>query len=189
MRALVIAFTSLIAIAAASPAAAQLRAEVHGGWDHASTDVGAYDIGDDGVVYGVGFGYDHPVGSNAFVGLDFSIDDSTAKECEGSVVVANDALCVRAGRDLAAGIRAGLNVGERGKVYALAGYTNARFRTVYRNGNTVTRDAENLDGFRLGAGYQHGFGSNAYGKIEYRYSNYEADTTRHQVLVGVGLTF
>ncbi|HYJ83725.1 MAG TPA: outer membrane beta-barrel protein, partial [Allosphingosinicella sp.] len=53
----------------------------------------------------------------------------------------------------------------------------------------TTRDGRNLDGFRLGAGYQHGFGEKMYGKVEYRYSNYEADVTRHQVLLGVGVQF
>ncbi len=53
----------------------------------------------------------------------------------------------------------------------------------------TTRTLENLDGLRLGAGVQQGFGRNAYGKIEYRYSNYEAGIERHNVLVGVGLTF
>jgi len=28
-----------------------------------------------------------------------------------------------------------------------------------------------------------------YGKVEYRYSNYEADVTRHQALMGVGVKF
>ena len=141
-------------------------------------------------MYGVGFGYDLNVGKKAFVGLDFSIDDSTMKECERSSILANDELCLRAGRDLAAGVRAGVNVGEKGKLYALAGYTNARFKFAYTTPAGVTTSyGSNLDGFRLGAGYEHGFGSNAYGKVEYRYSNYENDISRHQVLVGVGLNF
>lgn len=190
MRASIIAFASLIAIAAtATPAAAaegQFRAEVHAGWDHTRTD----GFKDDGVVYGVGLGYDLNVGKNAFVGIDLSADDSTMKECESSSILANDKLCLRAGRDLAAGIRAGFNVSEVGKVYALAAYTNARFRFDYTTpAGVTTSDAENLDGFRIGAGYQHAFGGNTYGKVEYRYSNYENDVTRHQVLLGVGVTF
>ncbi len=197
MRITAIAITSLIALAAtATPAAAQqqggFRAEIHAGWDNVRADDDGTDgdTSDSGVVYGIGLGYDHYVSPNAFVGVDLSIDDSTMKECETSVVVANDEACLRAGRDLAAGIRGGFNVGDRGKVYALAAYTNARFKYAYTTpAGVTTRDAANLDGFRLGAGYQHGFGSNAYGKVEYRYSNYEADVSRHQVLVGVGLTF
>jgi len=188
MRNIIVAFASLAALtAAAAPAAAEgFRAELHTGWDNVS----AAGMDENGITYGVGLGYDWKIGRNAFVGVDLSLDDSTTKECETSVIVANDRACARAGRDLAAGIRAGLNVSERGKVYALAGYTNARFRSSYTTpAGVVTRDAENLDGFRLGAGYQHAITDSAYGKVEYRYSNYEDDVSRHQVLVGVGLTF
>jgi outer membrane immunogenic protein len=188
MRAYVFAITSVLALtAAASPAMAEgFRAEIHGGWDRVQGD----DQEDDGIVYGLGLGYDVNVGQNAFVGVDFSIDDSSTKECERSAIVANDRACLSAGRDLAAGVRAGVNVGERGKVYALAGYTNARYRFRYTTPAGVsTSEAENLDGFRLGAGYQHALGGNTYGKVEYRYSNYEADISRHQVLVGLGITF
>jgi outer membrane immunogenic protein len=189
MRASIIAFTSLIALAAtATPAAAegQFRAEIHTGLDHARTD----GFNDEGVLYGVGLGYDFDLGENAFIGIDLSADDSSMKECETGSIVANDRFCLRAGRDLAAGIRAGLNVGESGKVYALAGYTNARFKFDYTTPAGVrTVEGENLDGFRLGAGYQHALGGNTYGKLEYRYSNYEQDVERHQLVIGLGLTF
>lgn len=188
MRAYLIGFASLVAIAAtATPACAEgFRAEVHGGWDRVQ---GGGDH-DSGVVYGVGLGYDLNVGKSGFVGVDFSLDDSTTKECERSSIVANDRACLRAGRDLAAGIRAGVHVGDKGKLYALAGYSNARFRFAYTTpAGVTTSDAANLDGFRLGAGYEHALGGNAYGKVEYRYSNYENDVSRHQVLVGLGLNF
>ena len=188
MRASIILATSLIALAAtASPASAEgFRAEIHAGWDRPSAD----DFKDTGIVYGVGLGYDIDVGKNAFVGLDLSLDDSTMKECENSAILANDRLCVAAGRDLAAGLRAGVNVGTSGKVYGLAGYTNARFKASYTTpGGVRTSEADNLDGFRLGAGYQHALSGNTYGKVEYRYSNYENDISRHQVLFGVGMNF
>jgi outer membrane immunogenic protein len=188
MRAYTFALSAVIAATViASPAAAEgFRAEIHGGWDR----VNAEDVGDSGVVYGIGLGYDMKVGERAFVGADFSIDDSSQKECEAGALVNNDELCIRSGRDLAAGIRGGTLIGERGKLYALAGYTNARFRTSYTTpAGVTTRDAANLDGFRLGAGYQHRVAGNAYGKVEYRYSNYEAGLERHQVLFGVGVEF
>jgi outer membrane immunogenic protein len=189
MRTSIILLTSLVALAAtATPAAAegQFRAELHAGWDRPQTD----DFKDSGILYGVGFGYDLNVGKKGFVGVDFSIDDSTMKECETSSILANDELCLRAGRDLAAGIRAGVNVGERGKLYALAGYTNARFRAAYTTpAGVTTRDSANFDGFRLGAGYQHDFGDKLYGKVEYRYSNYEGNIERHQALLGLGVKF
>lgn len=188
MRAYLVGLTAIAAVTAvASPCSAQgFRAEVHGGWDRVNAD----EVDDSGIVYGLGLGYDFAVGEKAFVGLDFSLDDSTQKECATGAILAGDELCVRAGRDIAAGIRAGTKIGDDGKLYALAAYTNARFKSQYKSpAGVVTREGENLDGFRLGAGYQHRIAGNAYGKVEYRYSNYEADISRHQVLFGVGIEF
>jgi len=180
------AAASLAAFAAATPAAAQPRVEVHGGWDRIQSG----GVHEDGVLYGVGVGYDVPIGRNAFIGADLSADLSTGEQCETGVIVANDRTCIEAGRDLAAGVRVGVNVTPRTAIYALGGYTNARFRLDYTNpANVTTSVSENLDGFRLGAGIQQRFGRNAYAKVEYRYSNYESDTTRHNVIVGLGLTF
>lgn len=149
MRAYLIGIAAVIALGVtASPASAEgFRAEVHGGWDR----VQGAEQEDDGILYGIGLGYDLNVGRNAFAGVDLSFDDSTTKECETGVDLAGDVACLPAGRDLAAGIRGGVNVGERGKVYALAGYTNARFRFSYTNpAGATASEADNLDGFRLG---------------------------------------
>lgn len=60
----------------------------------------------------------------------------------------------------------------------------------YGVGNgAATRDYGNLDGLRLGIGLQQGLGGRLYPKVEYRYSNYEADAERHQLLAGIGVTF
>ena len=186
MKKILFAAASVAAVAVATPAAAQPRVEIHGGWDHVSNG----GVDEDGVLYGIGVGYDVRVGRNAFVGVDLSADLSSGDACETGLVVAGDRTCVEMRRDLAAGVRAGVNVSENTAVYALAGYTNARFRVSYTNpAGVTTSDAANLDGFRLGAGVQQGFGGNLYGKVEYRYSNYEGGTERHNVLLGVGLTF
>lgn len=171
----------------AQPAEAQgFRAEVHGGWDHPGGNGGH----DDGIVYGIGLGYDHQVGKNVLLGIDLSADLSSTKDCERSVILTNDEACLRARRDLAAAVRLGYKVGEQGTLYALAGYTNARFRFDYTTpAGVTTRDGRNLDGVRVGLGYQHDFSKGVYGKVEYRYSNYESDIDRHQVLLGVGVSF
>jgi outer membrane immunogenic protein len=179
--------------AAATPAAAEgFRAEVHGGWDHVRADGPGINNNDSdsGIVYGIGAGYDFAISPKVELGVDLSADLSTMEECESSVIVPNDRACLDAGRDLAAAVRLGYKVSPKGTIYALAGYTNARFRFDYTTpAGVTTRDGRNLDGFRLGAGYQHGFGENMYGKVEYRYSNYEAGVTRHQALLGVGVNF
>ena len=185
-----LASVAVLAAAAAPASAEGFRAEVHGGWDHVRADGTGNNDSDSGIAYGTGAGYDFAISPKAELGLDLSADLSTMEECEAGVVLPGDRACLDAGRDLAAAVRLGYKVSPRGTVYALAGYTNARFRFDYTNpAGVTTRDGRNLDGFRLGAGYQHGFGDKAYGKVEYRYSNYENDVTRHQVLLGVGVNF
>ncbi len=187
-----LASVAVLAAAAAPASAEGFRAEIHGGWDHVRADGPGINNNDSdsGIVYGIGAGYDFDIGKKMELGIDLSADLSTMEECQNSVIVANDRACLDAGRDLAAALRLGYKVSPNGTVYALAGYTNARFRFDYTTpANVTTRDGRNLDGFRLGAGYQHGFGEKAYGKVEYRSSNYENDVSRHQVLLGVGLKF
>lgn len=106
------------------------------------------------------------------------------------MLVVGDRACVDAGRDLSAVARLGYAVTPKDRLYTFAGYSNARFKAIYTApGGAVTRDAANLDGFRAGAGYERSLGGNAFAKVEYRYSNYEGGTSRHQALVGVGYAF
>lgn len=187
MKKLLIVLAATTAIAGAAPAAAEgFRAEVHTGWDHVTAD----DDGESGIMYGVGLGYDIAVSEKVELGLDLSADFSSTEECRTGAILPNDRACIDAGRDLAAAVRLGYKVSPQGTIYGLAGYSNARFKAAYTTpAGVTTRNGENFDGFRLGAGYQHAFGEKTYGKVEYRYSNYENDLSRHQVLLGVGVKF
>ena len=177
---------AILTVAAAPAKAEGFRAEIHTGWDHVSSD----GQGESGIMYGIGLGYDFAVAEKLEVGIDLSADLSSTDECVAGAVVANDLACLDARRDLAAALRVGYKVTEQGTIYGLAGYSNARVRASYTTpAGVTTSDSANLDGFRLGVGYQHGFGERVYGKVEYRYSNYEADVSRHQVLFGVGVNF
>lgn len=192
MRTLILA--ALAAGTIATPALAQerpgtgLRIEGMVGWDRA--DVPAADS--DGATYGAGIGYDVPIG-NAVAGVEAEISDSSTEECSSNYLVAGDEVCAALGRDLYVGGRIGARVGGNSLVYAKAGYTNARLRTVYEDGTTGTTadfsTGRNLDGFRIGAGAEFGIGPNSYIKTEYRYSNYEQDVERHQVVAGFGFRF
>jgi outer membrane immunogenic protein len=180
--------TGTIFSATATPAQAQgFRIEAHGGWDRASTD----GVRGSGVTYGVGAGYDAMLGRGLFAGIEGNADFSTVKECVANALVAGDELCSRAGRDLSGAVRLGAEVAPGSRLYALAGYTNARFRIDYTlpAGGAATRESGNLDGVRLGAGFEQVLGQGVYSKVEYRYSNYEGGTDRHQVIAGVGIRF
>jgi outer membrane immunogenic protein len=202
--ALALVLSGTLTFVATSPASAQgLRAELHTGYDRVQGG------GDrrDGLLYGVGLGYDVTLAPKLMVGIDASIDDSTTKGCESA---ANVRACVRAGRDLAIGGRVGYAISATDTVYVLASYTNARVTsrvttTAATPAPTPTptpvpalaaaavsstqRYSDNLDGVRFGLGLEHNFAANLYGKAEYRYSNYEAGVERHQILAGVGIRF
>ena len=158
------------------------------GYDHPSIS----DESADGIVYGMGVGYDFQSG-NAIFGVEAEATDSSADESLTGAVLAGDTLRVRAGRDLYVGGRAGFGIGGNSLLYAKLGYTNARVRVDYEDGTAGTvndfTQRTNLDGIRAGAGAQIGLGSRAYLRTEYRYSNYQDGVDRHQVVGGFGVRF
>jgi outer membrane immunogenic protein len=134
---------------------------------------------DGGVLFGIGAGYDFAVGNGVSLGADIEATESTQKEGDADVAQ------VKAGRDLYAGGRVSFAVSPTANLYLKAGYTNARFKASDEDGTF----AENFDGFRLGAGGQVAVSGKAYVGGEYRYSNYEAGLSRHQVALTVGTRF
>ncbi|SLJ86627.1 outer membrane protein [Novosphingobium mathurense] len=169
------------------PAAANAQA-----WVQAETGLDIISVGgesDEGVSYGASVGYDVALSGGMFVGIQGTVADSSTKECARDVDVAGDKLCVKTGRDLAAVVRLGTNVGESTKLYVLGGYANGRVRLTYTDGVDSTSIGDNGDGFRLGAGAQYTLSNNMFVKGEYRYTNYESDFSRHNVLVGLGFQF
>jgi outer membrane immunogenic protein len=190
MRKFISSAALLAAATAASPAFAQdaFHIAAIAGYDAPDGDV------DDasGVVYGVGLGYDFNIG-NVFVGPEAELTTSSTDECATGINRAGDQLCLDAGRDIYIGARIGTQVGRNARVYVGGGYTNAEIGLTYDAnlaGNTgdfaVT---DELDGFRLKAGGELDLGRNAFVRAEYRYSNYEDDLDRHQVVGGIGLRF
>jgi outer membrane immunogenic protein len=185
---------ALVAGAVAAPAMAQdkapftgVRVEGIAGWDRPNVA----GVKDNGIVYGVGAGFDFQTGG-VVLGVEGEASDSTSKKCVGAFIVAGDRACSNAGRDLYAGGRIGGVVGANTLVYAKAGYTNGRINTDYTGatgGPASFRLHQNLDGVRVGGGVEHSLGGNAFVKAEYRYSNYEHDVDRHQVVAGFGLRF
>lgn len=192
-------FVALTAVAtaalAATPALAQApqgpRVEAIVGYDAPRVKVNDSGIvgtfKDEGVVYGIGAGYDFALSNGVSLGADIEATDSTVKE-------GNAAGTLRAERDLYAGGRVSFPLGADGSnVYLKGGYTNARFSAEQqgtRLGNTqLVTVKENLDGYRLGGGAQFALAGKAYIGGEYRFSDYENDVRRHQVVATVGTRF
>jgi outer membrane immunogenic protein len=192
MRKLIVV-ASLAAASLAAPALAQdgpsftgIHVEGIAGWDRPQVP----NDRTNGIVYGAGVGYDFRAG-RAVLGIEGEASDSSADKCIDAVVSAGDRLCASAGRDLYVGGRIGALVQPTTLLYAKAGYTNARFNTDYTTVSGVGnfRLHDTLDGFRVGGGVEQAIGRNAYVKAEYRYSNYEQNVDRHQVVAGFGFRF
>src|SRR5215217_1319778 len=177
MRKLIVA--ALLAGASATPAFAQDTGSTQFSGVHVEGIVG-YDTtkddgeGRDGVVYGVGAGYDIRSGNMVF-GITGEASKSTIDECVSNAVVTNDELCVEAGRELSVGGRLGVVAGSNALIYAHAGYTNARVDVDYTpavagGANPFDAQSSNLDGVRVGGGVELGIGRNAFARTEYRYS-------------------
>lgn len=192
MRKIIVA--ALLAGSLATPAFAQDAAPFSGlhvegivGYD--TTDVEGE--GSNGIVYGIGAGYDIQSGSMVF-GIDAEASKSTVDECVASVDVTGDELCAELGRELSVGGRVGMVLGSNALLYARAGYTNARVNLAYDHPTNNTLDVtegENLDGVRVGGGIELAVGTNAFVRAEYRYSNYEQGFDRHQAVGGFGFRF
>nr|WP_294850229.1 porin family protein [uncultured Sphingomonas sp.] len=173
---------ALSAAIVATPALAQTatapvgpRVEALVGYD----SVKALGESDDGVVYGVGAGYDFAVSNGVSLGVDVEATDSTQK-------YGNDNVYVKSGRDLYAGARANFAISDRANIYVKGGYTNARFKA----SDGINSAADNADGWRLGAGTQYILKGKTYVGGEYRFSNYEGgDVKRHQVAMTLGTRF
>jgi hypothetical protein len=140
-----------IAATSATPALAnEGRVDVHGGLVWANGD-------SEGTV-GVAAGYDFDIGTNTFFGVEGSAD---------KVLVD--------GSELYYGLsgRIGGKIGDRGKLYGVAGYTFA----------------EGQDSPHAGVGYEHMLGSRAYAKVEYRHYFVEDFSDLNAAVVGVGIRF
>lgn len=219
MKTTVALFSAASIAAIATPAAAQ-DSTAGGAWVGV---IGGYDISQagssvdndvnedddqsiEGFGYGVQAGYDFDLGG-AIVGVEAEYADSEAKvefadgDPEGFGLGR-----VEAGRDLYIGARVGTMLSDSAMVYAKAGYTNAKYNILASDGTTELNQDFDTDGYRLGAGVQYNIGSNAFAKVEYRYSNYsnaeldfegetpdtenfDIDLDRHQIMAGVGFRF
>lgn len=209
------------AVALAAPAAAQEDHSFTGPW---VAGVAGYDknqAGDttdddtnenndqsaEGLVWGGALGYDVDLGS-VVIGGEAELTESTANSESLAGDPENFGLGrVDAGRDIYVGARAGFKATPSTLLYAKAGYSNARYGFLGTDGEVSERRSIDTDGWRVGAGVEQKLGSNAFAKLEYRYSNYskaeidfenpdipdtarfDIDTDRHQVVAGVGWRF
>jgi outer membrane immunogenic protein len=219
--------TALIGVLASSPALAQdaeetfsgPRIEVLVGYDRVqagAADTDEFDSNSEDVFYGAAIGYDFTNGWAMF-GIEAEIAGSelgteetfTNAQFAGSTL--NGVLRIDSGTEYYIGGRVGF-VGGRGALYVKAGYAMSSIDidadgTVDGIPDSLNADID-LDGIRLGVGYEYQVTDRAYIKAEYRYTDYsgaevealgqtvdigdifeEVDLSRHQVVFGAGVRF
>jgi outer membrane immunogenic protein len=181
----------LAAPAFAAPAApfAGGHVEILAGYDKPN-----YANNPDGLLYGLGAGYDFRLGEKVRLGIEIEATDSTAQTCLSNLAVAGDRLCLKSDRDLYIGGRIGTMIGPRTLLYAKAGYSNYRVGVTYDPGpagspGTVSGGSGDSDGVRFGAGAEFALSPSTFIKAEYRFSSYEAGLNKHQALIGLGFRF
>ncbi len=196
---------ALVSVSAASPAWAQdtTTADAPFTGAHGEGLVGYDNIsGDDGLLYGIGGGFDFQFGK-AIVGVEGEFADSDTHTRANDILATGDSARVNTDRDLYVGARVGTAITPSTLLYAKGGYTNAKFEGRYTDTTgIITRDGNTADGYRLGAGIEQKFnlfGPSGFAKLEYRYSNYRnldvgasdlnIDVDRHQVVAGIGVRF
>jgi outer membrane immunogenic protein len=217
----------------AVPAQAQdeftgFRIEAIAGWDNEGVDFdddvfGGGKRSDDGLMFGGGIGYDYQMGQ-LVIGAEGEFTESTLdREYQEQVTLPPTATQpiarpittmynIEGGGDIAIAARAGYVLSPNFMLYGKVGYSWHKLAiegTGTDNGAPfVIDEALDLAGLRLGGGAEMNFTNMIYGKIEYRYSNYNEgdfdvagftptleslfhgiDVVRHQVVVGGGLRF
>ncbi|QPQ55911.1 porin family protein [Allosphingosinicella flava] len=140
----------------------------------------------DGILYGVGIGYDFAVGNNISLGVDAEYSDSSS---DFNLKNGDELVTISFARDLYVGSRITTAVSDSFNLYGKLGYTNARASVGYYDGDEGFGIIDNIDGVRAGFGGQFALGGNSYVGLEYRYSNYESDLERHQVAATLGFRF
>ncbi|HYZ49201.1 MAG TPA: porin family protein [Sphingomonas sp.] len=183
--------SSLVALFAAGSAQAAPsggRIEAFVGYDNNKFSAADFnvDASTDGVVFGVGLGYDLAVSSGVALGIDLEASDSSAElsASEGGISAK-----ASAERDLYAGGRITFAASDRVNLYVKGGYTNARLKASVTGGGLDESVSGTVDGFRVGGGVQFMISKSVYLGGEYRYSNYEGDYSRNQVVGTLGFRF
>lgn len=201
------------------------RIEAIAGWDNEGVDYDddVFDGGkrdDDGFALGGGGGYDVQMGQFVFgpeaefteSTLDREYQEQGARPANPIATPISATYNIEGGGDIYVGGRAGFAASPNFLLYGKIGYSWHKLAiegSGTDNGAPFTIDEQiDLGGLRLGAGGELNLTDNFYGKVEYRYSNYNEgdfdvngananlepifegiDVVRHQVVVGAGFRF
>lgn len=135
-----------------------------------------------GVVGAVFAGYDLPLGTSAFVGVEGKAALSAA---EITVDTGEDAFTVGAKETFGATARLGAMLNDSTGIYGRAGWESTRFKAELNGEGDSDRD----DALVLGAGLETRFGDATSFRVEYTYADYSDFIKNNSVRAGVAYRF
>lgn len=146
-------------------------------------EAGADGLSANGIVGGVYAGYDLPLGTNLFAGVEVNASLSGAKSTYDD---GTDVLRVKARESYGASARLGYMLNDSTALYGRAGWANTKFKASV---NGVSAGSDRDDALLLGAGVETRIGSNASLRVEYSRVDYSDFVKNNQVRAGVGYRF
>ena len=160
---------------------------LHGGYGWGTADAGGDDESFDGGRFG------------GFVGYNWQMSNGFVAGLEGDVNYDWNDDGIGGGADFETGFSGSVRgrVGyamDRTLIYAAGGWTATNAEV---DGGTAVDGSDTLHGWTLGAGVDHAFTDNVFGRLEYRYNDYgsgeidgaDVDFDQHVVQVGIGVKF
>lgn len=146
-------------------------------------DDNVYKIGS-AMAFGGEVGFDFAVSETVVLGPYATYEFSTVENCE-----AGD--CVSATDNYSIGLHGGVAVGSKGLIYAKVGYASLGLEADLASLGLETSDRGGGVGGAIG--YEHGFGQNFYGRIEFGYADngdiFGIDFQRRHAGVALGARF
>lgn len=183
-----VALSLLASLAVASPALAEtfsgpyLGIEI--GLDNYETKLpGVNGVSQNGVVGGVYAGYDIPLSSSIFAGVEANASLSDAKS---TVDDGTDVFRLKSKESFGASARLGAMLNDSTGVYGRVGWVNTKFKASV---NGVGAGSDNDDALALGGGIETRVGSNASVRLEYTYADYSDSVSNNQIKAGVAYRF
>lgn len=134
------------------------------------------------IAFGGEVGYDFAVSDKVVLGPYATYEISSVENCD-------DTACVNATDNYAVGLHGGYLVGDKGLLYAKVGYASLGLEAVIGAVSEKARGA----GVQGAIGYEHGFGANFYGRVEFGYADngdiYGINFQRRHAGVALGARF
>lgn len=141
-------------------------------------------VSGNGIVGGIYAGFDLPLSTSLFAGIEANASLSGAKASYEDTANATE-LRIRAKETYGATVRVGAMVNDSTGLYARAGWANTKFKASLNGVSDSDRD----DALVLGAGVETRVGANASVRVEYNRADYSDFVKNNQIKAGLSYRF